>query len=107
MGIIVTLIDQDGRRIRSIPDGLGSVFDAAGGFDRLIDYDSPFPMWQSLDPDGTVLFDSRGARKLLDELPEIAKMAKGHIELLSFDRLRMLADMCANSESLRLKADGD
>lgn len=59
MGIVFTLIDPDDRRIRSIHDGLGIIFDAAGGFDRLIDYHSPFPTWQSLDPDGTVLISAR------------------------------------------------
>jgi hypothetical protein len=107
MGIVFTLIDQDGRKIRSIPDGAGSIFDAAGGLDRLIDYHSPLPIWQSLNPDGTVLIDPQGARKLLDELPELTKLAKDRIELLGFERLRILADICANSESLRLSADGD
>jgi hypothetical protein len=107
VGVIVTLVDSEGRRIRSIPDSSGSIFDAAGDFDDLLDCDSSLPIWRTLDPFGEVLIDRSGALKLLEELPKILKMSNSRIATLGMERLQMLANMCAHSEALYLKSEGD
>lgn len=108
MPIRVTVVDSQGAQIRSIPEPNGTVFDAAGGFDRLLEDGLSTSIWDSLDINGTVLIDRSGARELLDALPSIMELAKTRIERQGLERLQLLAGMCVRSEAaLFLKAEGD
>jgi len=107
MPIRVTLVNSEGQQIRSIPEPAGTIFDAAGGFDRLLETDSPLSVWNTLDPFGEVFIDRSEALELLRELPEIKKMSNTRIETQGLERLHVLANMCAHSEDLLLKSQGD
>jgi hypothetical protein len=107
MSIRITVVDSQGSQIRSIPEPNGTIFDAAGGFDRLLEEGPSTSIWSSIDPNGTVLIDRSGAKELLKELSLIIELAKTGIETQGLTRLRLLAGMCAGSEALFLKVEGN
>jgi len=105
--IIVNLIDSDGKQIRRIPEPEGTIFDAAGGFDRFVEESTRSDVWRLFDPEGDVVLNRADAQEILDEVPIFLDLARNKIEQNGLKRLLLLANMCAGSESLYLRSLGD
>ena len=56
-----------------MPDPNGGTFDAAGDFDRLLEFHEELPAWSSIDPYGDTVMD--GERAI--ELPSFSGLVLG------------------------------
>lgn len=101
-------MDESGVRLRDFPDPNGGRFDAAGGFDRLlIDTRPDLTLLSTLDHYSDSVLQSARMPELLADLDRVAEYARGEDERRGLNRLRALAEQCADDRSLSLLFVGD
>jgi hypothetical protein len=108
VGVVTYLIDESGTKLRDFPDPIGGRFDSAGDFDRLLTVlDPALTLWPTLDPYADSVLGSDRMSELLADLNRVAEHARYEIERRGLNRLRVLAERCANDPSLSLLFEGD
>jgi hypothetical protein len=107
MPIDVRLLDEQGHQQRGLPDPAGGTFDAAGGFDRLLELGEALPVWSSVDRYDETRVTGSDVTALLDELDYLDSAADDGPERRGLARLRVMAARCRDDDRLALLFVGD
>ena len=106
--MVIYLVDESGIRLRDFLDPNGGRFDAAGGFDRLLtDAHPDLKLLSTFEPYSDSILQSAHMPELLADLDRMAEYARGEDEQRGLNRLRALAERCADDPSLSLLFVGD
>jgi hypothetical protein len=89
VGVVATL-EVDGHVVR-LSDPSGGTFDAAGDFDRLLQFASALPMLSRVAERGDVHFSSSELASVRDEVSSLLELARGGQERRGLLRLHALA----------------
>ena len=108
MGIMVIVETEGGEQVRSLPDPAGGTFDAAGDFDRVLpEVDDSFPILTMIDPDEDTVLSAVQMKDLVAEIGRLGSLTLKPIERRGLKRLRVMAELCREDPSLRLRFVGD
>ena len=107
MGLVVELRDRTGKVEGRLPDPSGGTFDAAGGFERLLNAGLDLPVLSWIDPFADTTMSSGAMRPLLQDVDAAMTAAKDGPELRGLMRLRVLAEHCLAHEGSVLVFMGD
>ena len=106
MGVIFELEDVRGCILRNLPDPSGGAFDAAGDFDRLLDWPTLSTLGR-IDPYANTRLNGPMMPGLLDDVAAALSVSKEGPERRGLERLRAMALLCRDDPSLTLVVTGD
>jgi hypothetical protein len=107
VGLVVYLEDGNGEVVRTLPDPAGGSFDAAGDFDRLINWPPErLSVWPKIDPDAAITLGPPDIGELITDIDRLARHAKPGPEARGLARLRVMAET-ARDRQMVLRFLGD
>jgi hypothetical protein len=105
VGVVGTL-EVDGHVVR-LPDPSGGTSNAAGDFDRLLQFAGALPMLSRIDEHGDVQFSSSELGSVRDEVSNLLKLARDGPERRGLLRLHALASNGSGVPGSTLHVVGD